>query len=230
MLLFSEWSDHQLQLIANSTSVPNLQMDCRVLWDSLVHIREEIYVWVRLGIKCVENKIQRARSRWFGHFERKEENYWVKKCTRMNLTGVVGRGVPRKMWRSCVKRDMKAMGIKKEMAQDRCAWRNITGGPTRASVDAWHTMCVWDHGCYKQMLMMRMIPSRHTILAAHSRQIEACPWDVPVSPILGSCSSRWCQQEHAGKEFLSQKQHCSIFSWIYNYLKMTIREESCKCP
>ena len=25
---------------------------------------------------------------------------------------VVGRGAPRKMWRSCVKRDMKAMGIK----------------------------------------------------------------------------------------------------------------------
>ena len=38
-----------------------------------------------------------------------------------------------KTWRSCVKRDMKAMGIKEEMAQDRCAWRNITGGPTRAS-------------------------------------------------------------------------------------------------
>ena len=42
----------------------------------------------------------------------------------------------------CVKRDMKAMGIKEEMAQDRCAWRNITGGPTRASADAWNTVCV----------------------------------------------------------------------------------------
>ena len=41
-----------------------------------------------------------------------------------------------------VKRDMKAMGIKEEMAQDRCAWRNITGGPTRASADAWNTVCV----------------------------------------------------------------------------------------
>ena len=36
---------------------------------------------------------------------------------------------------------MKAMGIKEEMAQDRCAWRNITGGPTRASADAWNTVC-----------------------------------------------------------------------------------------
>ena len=47
---------------------------------------------------------------------------WVKKCTRMNVIGVVDRGAPRKTWRSCVKRDMKAMGIKEEMAQDRCAW------------------------------------------------------------------------------------------------------------
>ena len=90
----------------------------------------------RLGIECVENKIQRGRLRWFGHVERKEENNWVKKCTRMNVIGVVDRGAPRKTWRSCVKRDMKAMGIKEEMAKDRCAWRNITGGPTRASADA----------------------------------------------------------------------------------------------
>ena len=42
----------------------------------------------------------------------------MKKCTRMNVIGVVDRGAPRKTWRSCVKRDMKAMGIKEEMAQD----------------------------------------------------------------------------------------------------------------
>ena len=68
----------------------------------------------RLGIECVENKIQRGRLRWFGHVERKEENNWVKKCTRMNVIGVVDRGAPRKTWRSCVKRDMKAMGIKRK--------------------------------------------------------------------------------------------------------------------
>ena len=89
-----------------------------------------------LGIECVENKIQRARLRWSGHVEQKEGNDWVKKCTRMNVTGMVDRGAPRKAWRSCVKKDMEVMGIKEEMAQDRCAWRNITRGPTRASADA----------------------------------------------------------------------------------------------
>ena len=70
----------------------------------------------RSDIECVKDKIQRARLRWFGHVERREENDWVKKCTRMNVTGLVGRGAPRKTWRSCVKRDMKAVGIKEEMA------------------------------------------------------------------------------------------------------------------
>ena len=79
-------------------------------------------------------------KRWFGHVERKEENDWVKKCTRMNVTGVVGRGAPRKTWKNCAERDMKAMGIKEGMAQDRLSWRNITGGPTRASADVWRTM------------------------------------------------------------------------------------------
>ena len=73
--------------------------------------------------------------RWFEHVEQKEENEWVKKCTKMNVTGVMGRGAPRKTW-SCVERDMKAMDIKEGMAQDYCAWRNITGSPTRASTDA----------------------------------------------------------------------------------------------
>ena len=89
----------------------------------------------RLGIECVEDKIQGAMLRWFGHVERKNENDWVKKCTRMNVTGVVGRGAPRKTW-NYVERDMKAMDIKEGMAQDHCSWRNITGDPTRASADA----------------------------------------------------------------------------------------------
>ena len=82
----------------------------------------------RLGIECVEAKIQRASLRLFRHVEWKEENDWVNKCTRMNVTDVVGRGALRKTWRSCVKRDMKAMDIKEEIAQDRCSWRNRTGG------------------------------------------------------------------------------------------------------
>ena len=90
----------------------------------------------RLGFGCVEDKIQRAKLRCFGRVEQKEENNLVKKCTWMNVIWVMGRGALRKTWRSCAK-TLEAMGIKEDMAQDPCAWRNITGGPTRARADAW---------------------------------------------------------------------------------------------
>ena len=35
-----------------------------------------------------------------------------------------------------VSRETWAMGIKEGMVQDSCAWRNITGGMTQASLDA----------------------------------------------------------------------------------------------
>ena len=96
----------------------------------------------RLGIECVETKIQRGRLRWFGHVERKNEEDWVKKCTKLDVDGMVGRGAPRKMWRKCVDEDMRSMGIKVCVAQDRCAWRNAIRGPTRASADALHLTLV----------------------------------------------------------------------------------------
>ena len=96
----------------------------------------------RLGIECVETKIQRGRLRWFGHVERKNEEDWVKKCTKLDVDGMVGRGAPRKMWRKCVDEDMRSMGIKVCVAQDRCAWRNAIRGPTRASSDALHLTLV----------------------------------------------------------------------------------------
>ena len=81
-----------------------------------------------LGRECVENKIQRARLRGFGHVERKEMNDLVKNCTRMNVTGVVGRGAPRKTWKNCVKKDMKTMVMTEKMALDRCAWEEYYWG------------------------------------------------------------------------------------------------------
>ena len=84
------------------------------------------------------------------------------------------RGAPRKTWRSCVKRDMKAMGIKEEIAQDRCAWRNITGGPTRASADAWNTVCFGVTDVYDDddddldMMNMYLFSSCPSLLFLHS--------------------------------------------------------------
>ena len=49
------------------------------------------------------------------------------------VTGVVGRGGV--TW-SCVERNMKAIGIKEGMAQDRCTWRIFSGGMTCVSANA----------------------------------------------------------------------------------------------
>ena len=38
--------------------------------------------------------------------------------------------------------DMRSMGIKGCVVQDRCAWRNAIRGPTRASADALHLTLV----------------------------------------------------------------------------------------
>ena len=88
------------------------------------------------GIECVENKIQRARSRWFGHVEQKEENDWVKKCSRMNV-------VIEENMELCRERHGQEGGNGAELL---CLEEHYWG-PTRASTDARHTMCVCGHGC-----------------------------------------------------------------------------------
>ena len=74
-----------------------------------------VSTWLGVNLKkkysVLRTKSKRARLGWFWHVEWKEEK---KKCTRMNVTGVVGRGAPRKTWRGCVERGMRAMGIKEE--------------------------------------------------------------------------------------------------------------------
>ena len=44
------------------------------------------------------------------------------------MDGCVGRGRPKKTWLECVNADMKMMGIRRESAQDRSAWRSAVHG------------------------------------------------------------------------------------------------------
>ena len=60
----------------------------------------------RLGIDCVSDVVRRGRLRWFGHVERKG-NEWVRKCMDVKVVGNAGRGRPRKSWMECVNDDMK---------------------------------------------------------------------------------------------------------------------------
>ena len=90
----------------------------------------------RLGVGCVGGRMRRGGLGWFGRVGRGEGSGWVGGCTGVGVVGVVDGGAPGGAWRGCVGGDMGAVGVGGEVARGRCAWRNITGGPTRASADA----------------------------------------------------------------------------------------------
>ena len=56
----------------------------------------------RLSIEAVTEIVRRDRLRWFGHVEKKADDDWVKKCTKLEVVEKVGRGRGRNTWLKCV--------------------------------------------------------------------------------------------------------------------------------
>ena len=84
----------------------------------------------RLSIEAVTEIVRRGRLRRFGHVERKADDDWVKKCTKVEVVGKVDRGRGRKTWLQCVDSDMKDLGLRVEEAQDKSLWRRKIFGET----------------------------------------------------------------------------------------------------
>jgi len=61
-----------------------------------------------LGLEPVSVMIKKSRLRWFGHFERKDDNDWVKRCITWKVEGIRPRGRLKKTWWDYVKNDMQA--------------------------------------------------------------------------------------------------------------------------
>ena len=76
----------------------------------------------RHGIEGVVEVMRRGRLRWFGHVERKEDD-WVSACRNLEVAGSRGRSRPRMTWRARLDWDMKDMGLRPGMAMDRKKWR-----------------------------------------------------------------------------------------------------------
>ena len=83
-----------------------------------------------LSIEAVTEIVRRGKLRWFGHVERKVDDDWVNKCTKVEVVGKVGRGRGRKTWLQCVNSDMKDLGLRVGEAQDRQLWRRKIFGET----------------------------------------------------------------------------------------------------
>ena len=110
--------EHERQL--QKTEMRMIRWMCGV---SLRERKTNVELRDRVGIEDIAIVCRRGRLRWFGHVERKDDDAWVKKCTRLEVDGVRQRGRPQKTWRDVVVSDMKAVGLKIGDAQDRERWR-----------------------------------------------------------------------------------------------------------
>jgi hypothetical protein len=78
----------------------------------------------RLDIESISELVRWARLKWFGHIEKKEQGDWVSACRNVVVEGNKPRGRGRKMWKECIVKDMRDLGLHKEDAQNRVKWRN----------------------------------------------------------------------------------------------------------
>ncbi|KAI5720850.1 hypothetical protein M8J77_012470 [Diaphorina citri] len=88
-------------------------------------IRNEV---IRNKIKVTEitNKIQERRLQWFGHIERRDQDYIGKKIREMRVVGNRKRGRPKKKWMNCVNEDLRNKGLTGVEVNDRADWKRLT--------------------------------------------------------------------------------------------------------
>ena len=83
-----------------------------------VDIRKE------LGVNSIQEKVSEMRLRWYGHMQRMEENNEVRAVVDVIAPGKRPWARPRGRWVDCIRRDMQALRITLEDAQDRTFWKS----------------------------------------------------------------------------------------------------------
>ena len=71
----------------------------------------------RVGLVVkTEDLIIQSRLRWYGHAMRGDINSQIREVMEVEITGERKRGLPRKSWEECVKKDFERYGLKREDA------------------------------------------------------------------------------------------------------------------
>jgi len=91
----------------------------------------------RLRLVSVSEVVEKDMLRWFGHVERKDVEYWVSRCRKLEVVGYRGRGRSMKSWQQCVDGDKRKHGMLCVDPWDRGRWRKCCriNRPTRTSME-----------------------------------------------------------------------------------------------
>lgn len=87
-------------------------------------IRNE-YIRGTAHVRGFGDKVREARLRWFGHVQRRDNDYIGRRMLSFELPGRRPRGRPRRRFMDVVKEDMKVVGAREEDAEDRVRWRQL---------------------------------------------------------------------------------------------------------
>uniref|UniRef100_A0A8C4XDT7 C2H2-type domain-containing protein n=1 Tax=Erpetoichthys calabaricus TaxID=27687 RepID=A0A8C4XDT7_ERPCA len=69
------------------------------------------------------DKVREARLRWFGHVQRRDEGYIVRRMLRIELIGKKRRGRTKIRFMNVLREDMQVMGVIEQDAEDRKIWK-----------------------------------------------------------------------------------------------------------
>ena len=67
----------------------------------------------------LEDRLRRARLRWFGHVRRRDEGRILRRAVELEVAGKRLVGRPRKTWRQGVEENLGCLNIREDMVDNR---------------------------------------------------------------------------------------------------------------
>ena len=104
----------------NTTEMRMIRRMCRV---SLRDRCSNEELRARMHLEPISNIMRRNRLRWYGHVYRMDDNEWVKRAWKYEMTGRRPRGRPKKTWDETVANDRRLFGLTPNDALNRQLWK-----------------------------------------------------------------------------------------------------------